>query len=186
MISTSLFTRSTLRVARRQGSDCAAFGFTLIELMIVVAIVALLAAIAYPSFLGQVRLSRRSEAISEMSKVLQAQERFRSNNSNYSADVSSSTVAPGGLRLIPSTTVVDNYDTPSGRYNIAISGNTSTAYVVTASAKAGMGQTNDTNCQCMRVGWSGGTATYEAANATGGSCGGAAWSTSNAASCWKR
>jgi type IV pilus assembly protein PilE len=49
-------------------------GFTLIELMITVAIVAILAAVAYPSFMEQVRKSRRSDAITALNAVAQAQE----------------------------------------------------------------------------------------------------------------
>lgn len=44
-------------------------GFTLIELMIVVAIVAILAAIAYPSYQSQVRKSRRAAAASFLMQV---------------------------------------------------------------------------------------------------------------------
>ena len=57
---------------------------------------------------------------------------------------------------------------------------------ITMAAKTGKSQVKDTNCQCMRVSWSNGNATYEAANSTSGSCGSVSWSTANAASCWKR
>lgn len=158
-------------------------GFTLIELMIALVVVAVLAAIALPAYQSQIRSARRSEAIVEVSKVQQAQERWRANNSSYSADVSSSTT---GLRITSGTTVASDYDTSSGYYNIALSGNTGTAYIVTMGAKTGKSQVKDTNCQCMRVSWSNGNATYEAANSTSGSCGSVTWSTANAASCWKR
>jgi prepilin-type N-terminal cleavage/methylation domain-containing protein len=55
-------------------------GFTFIELMIAVVIVGALAAVALPSFLDQIRKSRRAEAISTLATLQQAQERFRSNN----------------------------------------------------------------------------------------------------------
>ncbi|MEZ5481990.1 MAG: prepilin-type N-terminal cleavage/methylation domain-containing protein [Porticoccaceae bacterium] len=54
----------------------AAKGFSLMEMMIAVAIVGILAAIAYPSFLEKIRETRRTEAITLTTKIMQAQERF--------------------------------------------------------------------------------------------------------------
>ena len=62
-------------------------GFTLIELVIAVAIVALLLAVALPSFMDSVRKSRRSDAYFALNAVVQAQERFRANNANYSSSL---------------------------------------------------------------------------------------------------
>ena len=62
-------------------------GFTLIELMIVVAVVAILAAIAFPSFMSQVRASRRAEAVSTLAQIQQAQERWRANCPCYAGSV---------------------------------------------------------------------------------------------------
>ncbi len=62
-------------------------GFSLIELMIAVAIVAILAAIAYPSFMQQVRETRRTEAVVLTTKIMQAQERYFINNFTYTTDL---------------------------------------------------------------------------------------------------
>lgn len=59
-------------------------GFTLIELMIVVAIVAILAMIAIPSFADQMRKSRRAEAISSMQDAQLRLERWRVDHADYS------------------------------------------------------------------------------------------------------
>ncbi|MGA7979667.1 MAG: prepilin-type N-terminal cleavage/methylation domain-containing protein, partial [Chromatiaceae bacterium] len=45
---------------QRRSSRRATSGFTLIELMIVVAIVAILAAIAYPSYIDQITKTKRA------------------------------------------------------------------------------------------------------------------------------
>lgn len=58
-------------------------GFTLIELMIVVAVVAILAAIAIPSYEKQVRKSRRGLAKADLVQLAQSAERYFTINSTY-------------------------------------------------------------------------------------------------------
>ncbi|MES1951488.1 type IV pilus biogenesis protein PilE [Salinisphaera sp. S4-8] len=58
-------------------------GFTLIELMITVAIVGILAAIAYPSYLDQVRQSRRADAQSALLQAANRQERYFTTQYTY-------------------------------------------------------------------------------------------------------
>lgn len=58
-------------------------GFTLIELMIAVAIVGILAAIAYPSYQEQVRKGRRADAMAQLVTLAQAYERYYTSNNTY-------------------------------------------------------------------------------------------------------
>jgi len=103
-------------------------GFTLIELMIVVAIVGILASIAYPSYMDSVRKGRRAEATTALYGIQLAQEKWRANNATYG------TLANvwGGVST-----------TENGYYTLAITGNTATAYSVTATAVAGKSQVDD-------------------------------------------
>jgi len=61
-------------------------GFTLIELMIVVAILGVLASIALPAYQQNVRSGARSEAQSLLVQVAASQERFYSDNNSYSTN----------------------------------------------------------------------------------------------------
>lgn len=72
-------------------------GFTLIELMIVVAIIGILAAIAYPSYQNSVEKSRRTDGKSALSGLAGAMERHYTTNSTYegAAAGGSDTGSPG-------------------------------------------------------------------------------------------
>jgi len=58
-------------------------GFTLIELMIVVAVLAILAAIAYPAYQDYVRKARRGQAKADLVEYMQLAERFHTVNNTY-------------------------------------------------------------------------------------------------------
>lgn len=60
-------------------------GFTLVELMIVLAIVCLLGSIAYPSYASFVARARRIEGQLALMDILQQQERFHSMHNTYVA-----------------------------------------------------------------------------------------------------
>jgi type IV pilus assembly protein PilE len=71
-------------------------GFTLIELMIAVAVVGILAAIAYPSYTEYVARGKRSECKSALLRVAQFQERFYTANNSYTSDLSGALLTSGG------------------------------------------------------------------------------------------
>ena len=58
-------------------------GFTLVELMIVVAIVGVLAAVAYPSYQDSVRKSRRADGKTALLQAVQVAERWFTQNNTY-------------------------------------------------------------------------------------------------------
>jgi type IV pilus assembly protein PilE len=121
-------------------------GFTLIELMIVCVVVAVLGMLALPSYLQQVRKSRRSDAIDATSTVLQAQERWRANNTTYSANFTN---------LAPLTNA-----SRAGYYQLAITAATATGYTLTATAVNGRGQEHDSGCATLTATVDRGAVTY--------------------------
>ena len=78
-------------------------GFTLIELMIVVIVIAILAAIAIPSYLEQSRKGRRADAMRAVGEYQLAMERWRAENPTY-ADCPSGVTCSGTRPALPPTT----------------------------------------------------------------------------------
>jgi type IV pilus assembly protein PilE len=72
-------------------------GFTLIELMVVVAIVAILAAIAYPSYERYVVRARRAEAQAMLWELMQQQERYYTQHNRYVAFAIGASAPPENL-----------------------------------------------------------------------------------------
>jgi len=62
-------------------------GFSLIELMIVVMIIGILAAFAYPSYQRYVQETRRTDGQAALMRVMQAQERYFTRTGTYSTDL---------------------------------------------------------------------------------------------------
>lgn len=76
---------------RARSKRTGAAGFTLIEVLVAVAIVAILAGIAYPSYLESVRKARRAEVRAALLQLMQQQERYYTQRNTYIAFSSAST-----------------------------------------------------------------------------------------------
>lgn len=92
-------------------------GITLLELLVAVAIVAIIASIAYPSFSDGLRKSRRAEAFKGLLSMQLKQEEFRVSNTSYS------------------TTPSQVGNPTSSYYDFTISGATATTYTLIATSK---------------------------------------------------
>lgn len=130
-------------------------GFTLIELMIVVAVIAILSAIAYPSYLSVIRKSHRSDGIALLQAAQLGQEKFRINSATYAdtGDLSNSAFArvcvfSGGSCL-----------SQNGYYSLTSTGNDASGYTLTATAQGD--QANDTDCTAITLTQSATDITYE-------------------------
>lgn len=114
-------------------------GFTLIEVMIVVAIVGILSAVAYPSYVAYIMRSNRSAAQGYMLEVSNLQQRYLLDARAYAPNLATlSTSAPSN--------VSPNYD-----IKIALTGTTPPGFTVTATPVVGSQSSRDTACGTMSV-----------------------------------
>jgi type IV pilus assembly protein PilE len=155
-------------------------GFTLVELMITVVVIAVLATVALPSLMGAIRKGRRSEAIAALSAVQQAEERFRANNLTYTADLTDPPTGPAGSRGLGLQAV-----TPSNYYTVELISDTisNVHYEATATANAGTTQIGDGHCAKLGVMMHNGNITY-AGGDVGSTFTAASYSANNP--CWAR
>jgi type IV pilus assembly protein PilE len=134
--------------ATRAGSLRGQGGFTLIELMVTIAIVAVLAAIAYPSYKEYVAKSRRAEAQALLMQSAQWMERFYAENYSYSANtagvsVNDATMFPARYSQSPAS--------GTAAYNIAVAP-TATTYTITATRAGTMAADKCGNFQITHTG----------------------------------
>lgn len=112
-------------------------GFTLIELLIVVTLVGILAAIAFPSYQSHLLKARRADAKEALATLQMAQEKWRGNHDTYTNTLSDLNIS--------STSA-------AGYYTIALTPgqSTGTTYQATATAIATGPQAPDT-CGVLTV-----------------------------------
>ena len=136
-------------------------GFTLIELMIVVAIIGILAAIALPSYQKYILQSRRTVAINAILDLAAKQARFYTIGNTYSSSMTALGYASDPMPVS---------DVSNPFYNVSVSASSANGFTLQAVPQNS--QTSDTLC---------GTFTYTQLGQKGISS-----TTGSAASCWKQ
>ena len=111
----------------KQGSN--AGGFSLIELLIVMAIVAIIGTLAYPSYRDNVTAARRADAQSVLLEAAQYMERFYTENNRYDQDSGGTAVA------LPAALAQSPRDGATKYYDISVQASSSSTYTLRATPK---------------------------------------------------
>jgi type IV pilus assembly protein PilE len=132
-------------------------GFTLVELLVTLAILGILAGIAYPSYQNSIRKTRRTDGISAALAIQVAQEKFRANCPFYAQSIGSTNTCGSTAAL---STVQGDTTSNEGYYTISIGTGTATGNAYTITIDPTGVQAADTDCDPM-------TLTFNATNPTG-------------------
>ena len=114
-------------------------GFNLIELMIVVAVIAILSSIAVPAYNDYVKRAKRAQAQGALLELASAMERFFTENNTYCGSDTGGTIGTcvnGDTPGIFSNTVP--VDGGTAFYNLQITTTTATTYALTATRTGSM------------------------------------------------
>ena len=126
----------------RREARCKARGFTLIELLIAVAVVGILAGIAYPSYRASIMKSQRTEAKELLLEVANREAVFKSNFNRYTSVINGPDACAGaacGLDF-PGT----GAESKNGYYALTVATNaTDTTFTLTATPDTGSAQAGD-------------------------------------------
>jgi len=114
--------------------------FTLIEMMIVIAVIAILAGIAVPAYQDYIQQSRRIDGQTALLNLQLAQERWRANNLSYTNNLSELGVSA---------------NSGENHYTIAINSSSASGFIATATAKSSSPQAQDTDCSPLTLSQSG-------------------------------
>lgn len=106
-------------------------GFTLLELMIAIAILGILLAIAVPQYNKYIRESRRAQAQTEMLQIRQGLERWRANNASYRSDATPNSAGVATTNTLANVGFTDANDF----YNYTIDPAANNTYTINAAAQ---------------------------------------------------
>jgi len=107
-------------------------GFTLIEVMIVVAIVGILAAVAYPAYTQSILKGKRAQGRTALAEMMQQQERFMTQRNCYLAFTTNSST--GAATAVASTVCSFTASTAVPFKTFSGDSLTNAAYVLSANA----------------------------------------------------
>lgn len=123
-------------------------GFSLIELMIVVSLLAILTAIAVPAYMNQVENTRRTDGQRSLMDAYTRMERFFTENNTYNTATINTNVNTDIL-TDPDGGTAGVMPSNDGFYNISITAQTATSFTLTATPTGA--QTGDTTCANLTI-----------------------------------
>ncbi len=124
-------------------------GFSLIELMVVVAIIGILAAVAFPAYTNYSTKTKRALAKSQLNQIASKQEMFFADNKRYADDLAELGYASAAMTINTSSAFVAS-SANDALYTLSITDSGTRIFTVSATP-LGVQADNDTKCGTMTL-----------------------------------